>query len=87
MIRNSIALSTLFQKPSHLMSIRKSRNNPGINNQLLGGIKLMQKIACCLDYLNTPKKKDLDFNFQPTSFPKGGHYEVNVGCGAISLVF
>lgn len=34
MIRSSIVLSTLLNKPFRIHSIRANRPNPGINNQL-----------------------------------------------------
>ena len=40
MLRNSLALSSLFMKPLKMEKIRAKRDNPGINRQLQTGVSI-----------------------------------------------
>ena len=39
-LRNSMALSNILNKPFFIKNIRKSRPNPGLNNQLISTVSL-----------------------------------------------
>jgi len=45
MLRNSLALSSLFMKPLKMEKIRAKRDNPGINRQLQTGLYVMKNIT------------------------------------------
>lgn len=40
-----MALANILDKTAKIKNIRISRPNPGLNNQLIGAIKLMQQIT------------------------------------------
>ena len=40
-LRNSMALSNILNKPFFIKNIRKSRPNPGLNNQLISTVFLI----------------------------------------------
>ncbi len=83
-LRTSIALSALTQKPVKIFNIRAKRDNPGLRAQHLTSILAVGKI-CRAEMLGVElgSKK---IEFIPGEI-EGGHHSINIGtAGAITLV-
>ena len=84
-LRNSIALSTLIDKPVKITNIRANRPNPGIKSQHYVSIKSIQEL--CNAKTNGLEIGSLSLSFKPGNF-KGGSYNFEIGtAGSITLVF
>jgi RNA 3'-terminal phosphate cyclase (ATP) len=88
MVRNSITLSTILQRPVKIDKIRDQRSNPGINNQIKGGITLMNSIANTGQKAPVVKKqKNTTHVYIPQDIQSGDFFHDIKTAGAISLVF
>ncbi|KAL4474516.1 hypothetical protein ABPG72_016194, partial [Tetrahymena utriculariae] len=84
-IRSSMALSNILQKPIQLKNIRVNRPNPGLNNQLMGAIKLMREITKA--QVEGDKQKSLKITYEPQMKIKSGNYAGgSSSAAAISLM-
>ncbi|EAR87137.2 RNA 3'-terminal phosphate cyclase (macronuclear) [Tetrahymena thermophila SB210] len=84
-IRSSMALSNILQKPIQLKNIRVNRPNPGLNNQLMGAIKLMREISKA--QVVGDKQKSLKITYEPQMKIKSGNYAGgSQSAAAISLM-
>ncbi len=83
-IRTTIALSALSQKPVRIFNIRAKRSNPGLRPQHLTGVKAVAEIAKAkVSGLNVGSTT---ITFEPTGL-NGGKYRFDVGtAGSITLV-
>ncbi len=83
-IRTSLTLSALTQKPVKLFNIRKGRPNPGLAAQHLTGAKAVRSI--CRGDLIGAELKSQELLFHPGKIV-GGKYQFNIGtAGSVILV-
>ena len=83
-LRTSIALSSLLKKPIRVINIRKKRKPPGLKNQHLHAIKLLEKIT-------KAKTENIYVGSEEITFIPNGiygdYYEENIGtAGSIPLL-
>ena len=84
-LRNAIALASLFKKPIKIINIRANRPNPGIKPQHYISIKIIKELCNAeTEGLNIDSTSLI---FKPGNF-KGGNYKFDIGtAGSITLVF
>ena len=84
LLRTSVALSSITEKPCRIFNIRSNRKNPGLQAQHLKGIEVAAKL--CKAELKNAKIGSQEIEFTPRKI-KGGNYSVDIGtAGSISLV-
>jgi len=72
MLRNSLALSTIFGKPLIYSNIRANRENPGINKQLETGISIIQEVCGAEAKGKIVKSKELTYT--PHEIKSGSYF-------------
>ncbi len=83
-LRTSIAMSLLTQKPFRIFNIRKNRSKPGLRKQHLTCLELAQKIS--EGKLVNAYEGSQEVEFYPGKI-KGGSYEIDVkSAGSVFLV-
>ncbi len=83
-IRSSLSLSALTQKPFKIINIRKIRSNPGLQNQHLTAVNAMAKI--CNAEVKGNKLNSTELEFIPNKIIPG-NYKFDIGtAGSSTLV-
>ena len=83
-LRTSLALSTLLQRPVRIFNIRAKRPKPGLSNQHLACIRALKMIAKA--EVKGAKLGSTEIEFYPSKV-SGGEYKIDIGtAGSISLV-
>ncbi len=83
-LRTSMTLSAITQKPAHIFNIRAKRNNPGLQAQHLTACKAVRSI--CRGTLSHAEVGSKELTFEPGEIV-GGRYEFNIGtAGSVCLV-
>ncbi len=83
-VRTSLTLSALTQKPVRISNIRKNRPNPGLAMQHLTGAKAVRSI--CRGELEGAEVGSTELIFHPGKII-GGKYDFNIGtAGSVTLV-
>jgi len=84
-LRNAVALSSLFKKPIKITNIRANRPNPGIKPQHFISIKIIEEL--CNAETEGLSIDSTSLIFKPGIF-KGGKFKFDIGtAGSIPLVF
>lgn len=84
-LRNAVALSSLFKKPIKITNIRANRPKPGIKPQHYISIKIIKEL--CSAETEGLKIDSTSLIFKPGNF-KGGNFKFDIGtAGSITLVF
>ena len=84
-LRTSLSLSVLTQKPFKIVNIRGKRDNPGLQNQHLTAVNAISKICNAQVKGNTLHSKELEF--KPSKVIPG-NYTFDIGtAGSTILVF
>lgn len=88
-LRTSLALSALTQKPMRIERIRAGRSRPGLRPQHLTGVKVVQAIANA--EVNGARVDSMSLSFVPKGL-RGGNFTFDVSedrpsAGSITLVF
>ena len=82
-VRTAVGLSSLFLIPIRVINIRKGRSPPGLKNQHMYAIKLLEQVTNA--ETKGVKVGSLEIEFKPREL-KDGKYEVDIGtAGSISL--
>lgn len=83
-LRTSLSLSMITQKPFKITNIRKNRSNPGLQHQHLTAVNSSQKICNAIIKGNILHSTELEF--KPNKIIPG-NYEFNIGtAGSTTLV-
>lgn len=83
-LRTSLALSAVTQKPLHIFNIRKGRKNPGLQVQHLEAVKSMK--ALCNADVSGANLHSTELTFHPSKI-SSGHVEITIPtAGSIGLV-
>ena len=84
LLRQSISMSILTQKPFRIINIRKNRSKPGLNHQHLASIKLARAVCSARvsgDFLGSDS-----VDFFPSPITSGKDISLDIGsAGSISL--
>lgn len=83
-IRVALSLSALFQKPIRVINIRAGRDKPGLMEQHLRGLELIQNI--CQGDSKGAKKGSTTIEFYPGALTGGEFKSIVQTAGSISLV-
>ncbi len=83
-IRSSLTLSAMTQKPVHITNIRANRPNPGLQAQHLTACKAVRNV--CRGTLSHADIGSTELTFEPGPIV-GGRYEFDIGtAGSVTLV-
>lgn len=83
-LRTSLTLSAITQKPVHITNIRANRPNPGLQAQHLTACKAVRNV--CRGTLSHAEVGSTELTFEPGPIV-GGRYEFDIGtAGAVTLV-
>ncbi|XP_004529487.1 RNA 3'-terminal phosphate cyclase [Ceratitis capitata] len=83
-LRNALSLSCILRRPIRIIKIRANRPNPGLSNQHLFGLNLLQSITGARVQGNQMKSTAIEFH--PGDI-KSGHYKVDtLTAASIALV-
>ena len=84
-VRNSIALSLITQKPFRITNIRKNRSKPGLKKQHLAGVKLAKLISDSKSTNTYLGSETLEF--YPGKIKKGKKISIDIeSAGSITLL-
>lgn len=83
-LRTSLAMSSILNKPIKIKKIRINRNNPGLSYQHLKSVEILKKITKA--NIEGLEIGSTNLTFKPNSI-NGGDYKVNIGtAGSITLL-
>jgi len=83
-VRTSLTLSAITQKPVHITNIRAKRPNPGLQPQHLTACKAVRNV--CRGTLSHAEIGSTELTFEPGPIV-GGRYEFDIGtAGSVTLV-
>ncbi|MEW6748507.1 MAG: RNA 3'-terminal phosphate cyclase [Candidatus Micrarchaeota archaeon] len=83
-LRTSLTLSAITQKPFRISNIRAKRSNPGLRSQHLTACKAVRKV--CRGTLTGAELESTELSFEPGPIV-GGKYDLDIGtAGSVTLV-
>ena len=84
LLRNTIALAAIANRPVRIYNIRKNRRNPGLRPQHLHAIELVRQL--CEGTATGLKENSLEVQFHPQKI-RGGSFSSDIGtAGSITLL-
>lgn len=81
-LRNSVSLSALLEKPVRILNIRAKRDKPGLKAQHLTGILLVKDLCCAK--ISGGEVHSTDLTFVPSQFSDKYSFLADIktaGCG------